>query len=103
MKVETMEVPGDASGMANSLTYLKVDEWLLITVQGFGTGEYRWKVQQTQPRIGWLDVGEILADSIFKRPTDDGWYTADATFGQAAVWYSHLTFAHAMMDFINNQ
>jgi hypothetical protein len=96
MKVVYMEVPGAASDEMPTLI-IQVDEKVTITVKNYGTALYRWKAQ-------W-PVDFLPEDQIKGIPGElDAEGFCDGEFlGQALVWAHPITFAHVVMDLIQNQ
>ena len=119
MHVDVMDIPADQNEGSSDgrKMLLKVDNETLITVLGFGTGEYRWKVEycgrdpagyDPMGLLPWQKkevesfMGEAVpvpCPSVF----DGDWLIGEATLGLGLVWIEPLTFAHVVMDLINNQ
>lgn len=89
-----------------SLTFIEVDDGrndkTLITVEGFGHGVYRWKVENNGGRLEAYDPAALMESAFGEREPDGFWIGAN-TLGASLVWASSLTFAHLVMDCIDNQ
>ena len=81
-----------------SETIIVINGETQITIMGFNTPEYIWRVHSLR-RFG-PDIVTHLTYAI--GPADSsGWY--DATpLGPAAAWYSPETFARCIMDMLHN-
>jgi len=104
MKVNIMELPGTKTGATDTLL-LQVDNETLITVKDFGTIDYSWKVENCNPRNNEdYRPMELLEDIPGFIPSKhDGFILGIGSLGTAMVWVEPLTFAHIVMDLINNQ
>ena len=101
MQVETMHI-ADTTDQEKDQTLLLVDGKTLIMVEAFGSSLYRWKVQNNNGRLADYDPIAILKE-VCGEPGEDGMWEGTPTLGHALVWANPITFAHVVMDLINNQ
>ena len=107
MKVNVMELR-DTGDLQTDKTLVQVDDETMITVIGFGTGEYKWKVHNCGQGNKEYDPKATIMDSPspFSHEYEgvgDGFLPGNETLGPALVWAEPITFAHVVMDLINNQ
>lgn len=100
MKVNVMQLR-ETGDTAVDTTLLNIDDETLITVKGFGTGEYRWTVTNCGVDKSY-DPAAILRGP-FPTFDDSNFWEGITTLGLALVWAEPITFAHVVMDLINNQ
>ena len=98
MKVNVMKVPSPDANSENELTLMQVDELYTIMVKGFGYGDYRWKVIAPPECHGWAAFVRDHAE-----PLDAQGFYGPEWLGLSLTWAEPLTFAHVVMDLINNQ
>jgi len=105
MRVAIMQL-NETSDMENNTTLMQVDNETLITVKGFGCGCYAWKVSNcaggSNPDY---DPMGILPWQLtdYEDPENKGFLIGSTTIGAGAVWAEELTFAHLVVDILNNQ
>ena len=71
-------------------------------MRNYGTGEYLWKVHANSKTQDNYNPNGTIEDIIGK-PEDGEWFTAAQSFGTLATWWEPKTWAHAVMNVINNQ
>jgi len=100
MKVVYLTVPGAATDAANTLI-IQVDELYTITVRNYGTCEYAWKIQgpDDDAQLYQLTHEEFLSEAT----PDAGGFYPGSLLGKVLIWAEPITFAHTVMDLINNQ
>ena len=98
MKVETMELRGAGRDGLNVM-HILVDGELLIEVTGYGTFEGTIKVCNNALNPTYDPVDTMV--KVFGEMPPDGWHMD--TVGLCLVWAEPITFAHAIMDVLNNQ
>lgn len=103
MKVNVMELH-DTNDTQTDTTLLQVDDETLITVIGFGTAVYGWKVhncgQGNEEYDPMVTVGHISGMDHMK---EDGFIPGVGSLGPALIWAEPITFAHVVIDLISNQ
>ena len=93
--VSTPSLNPNAEG--DDLTIL-VDNETAIRIQNYGTGAYRWRVDSTG-----YDPKATLVENIGEPKGEDGFWTAAESFGVLATWWEPKTWAHVVMNVLNNQ
>lgn len=103
MKVDIIEL-NDSSESHERTTFLQIDDTTLVTVQGFGTFEYEWKVQSRPSADSSTPKAEAILSEIFGPPEGKtpGFYPGLDTFGVGMVWVEPRTFANVIRDILNN-
>jgi len=101
MNIQILEI--ETEDRETGITQLFVDTETLITVMGFGTGIYRWKVENAKIRSnpGYDPVATLK--EVIGELGEDGMWEGTSTLGHALVWANPITFAHVVMDLIDNQ
>ena len=101
MRVNVMEI----GHLESSTVLLMVEEETLITVENYGTADFRWKVQNAKENANqeWIAAMLSIAGIFTEAPDGEGFYNGMNTLGTAMVWANPVTFAHVVMDLINNQ
>ena len=100
MRVNVMEI----GHLESTTVLLMVEEETLITVESYGTTFYRWKVQNAKEKTNQEYNAMLSIAGVFtEAPDADGFYSGMNTLGTAMVWANPVTFAHVVMDLINNQ
>lgn len=96
MAIQHMTYPDIDPAYEGQHCIINVDADTLIFVEHFGTGLYSVRIWEKTPSG---------ANSIFHEqfgiPNES--CTWPNVFGVGATWWEPLTFAHAVMDIINNQ
>lgn len=101
MKVNVMELLDETSPDGKK-TLLQVDDETLITVLGLGSGDFRWKVENCNSSNESYVPMDILPRH-FNDVSGDGYLDGCKSLGSALIWAEPITFAHVVMDLINNQ
>jgi hypothetical protein len=101
MKVNVMTVPSPDANTENALTLIQVDELYTIMVKGFGQGDYRWKIVGPEDDASLYQLMHEEYLSV-ESPDTEGFYSGEI-LGKALIWAEPITFAHVVMDLINNQ
>jgi len=99
MKVNVMIVPSPDS--ENKLTLIQVDGLYTIMIKWFGQANYRWKIVGPEDDAQLYQLMHEECMSV-QTPDAEGFYSGEI-LGKALVWAEPLTFAHVIMDLINNQ
>ena len=83
---------------------LHVDNKTLIDVKDFGNSLYRFHVYSTDKDNRDYNPEAMIIDSLAPKEKN---YTEEAgfihLFGCAGIYFEPITFAHAVMDLINNR
>lgn len=98
MKITTMEI------VAKHTMLLMVDEETLITVENFGREEYRWKAENAACADEGLKQyhARKMCEQSFRTLQEGDTWEGKSTLGLGLVWAEPYTFAHVVMDCINN-
>lgn len=107
MDIQHVIVPSERPDAEADDLIILIDNQTVIRVRDFGTGEYTWTVDTGQRGEEGYDPHATIAEVLHLDPRDppiDGRYwTAAQTFGVLATWWEPKTWAHAVMNVINNQ
>ncbi len=99
MEIQVIPVQDETAEQTGTKTLILVDKETLVEVRDFGTGHYNWRVTNVGRNLDYKPE-QTLKD--FYSP-HTGWIEAEGSFGPGGVWLGEKTFAHAVMDLIQNQ
>lgn len=105
MKIEVMEIDRQGPNKDQTTVFGKIEDEIVVEVQGFGTGEYRWKVhvQRLQANNTYdQQATERALDGLFAEHKDAEGYYGPGALGPGAVYFEPKTFTHAVFDVIRN-
>lgn len=103
MQIETMELDNQGPDRDRTDVFAKIKDELGVIVEGFGSGEGRWKVvsQRANPMLdGQGSINRVMGD-LFGEADAEGFRSMEV-LGNLAVYMEPATFAHAMWDLVRN-
>lgn len=106
MDIQHVSFPSDRTDAEGDDLVIIVDNETVIKVRNYATGEYQWQVSTTRPQNTAhpeYDPQATIEEHIGKAAGTDGYFNEGQSFGVLATWWEPKTWAHAVMNVINNQ